>query len=389
MRLLFLAWALLCTDQLLAADLPGTPATSNVRGVDYPRILPDRRVSFRFKAAEAKKMQLQPGGDDNGLASSSLEMQRETNGFWTVTTPPAVPGFHYYWFLLDGVPVNDPGSETFFGWGRQTSGVEVPEPGTDFYEAQEVSHGEVRAFWYHSKVTGKLRRAFVYTPPGYETKPELRYPVLYLQHGAGEDERGWTTQGRMNFILDNLLAAGKAKPMLVVMDCGYAARPGEPPPAARPPGAGARPGLKAFEDVVIGELIPAVDANFRTKPDAAHRAMAGLSMGGMQTLQIALTHFEMFSHIGSFSGPSPAETDLKSLYQGAFSDPAALNQRVKVFWLGAGTAEKRIHDSIARFHEALDRAGIHHVFVESAATAHEWQTWRRAFYDFAPRLFRD
>ena len=164
-------------------------------------------------------------------------MVRDEAGSWTVTTPPVVPGFHYYWLVVDGVAVNDPGSETYFGYGKQTSGLEVPEKGVDFYDAKDVPHGEVRARWYHSQVTGQFRRAYVYTPPHYAVHPDQRYPVLYLQHGAGEDERGWSTQGRMHFILDNLIAAGKAKPMIVVMDQGYAtpAGPAVAPHAAADP----------------------------------------------------------------------------------------------------------------------------------------------------------
>src|SRR5262249_18423118 len=138
------------------------------------------------------------------------------------TAAPIVPGFHYYWLLVDGVAVNDPGSETYFGYGKPTSGVEVPEKCVDFYDIKDVPHGEVRTFWYHSKVTGKARRALIYVPPGYDKDAATRFGVLYLQHGAGEDERGWTNQGRLNFILDNLLASGHAKPMIVVMDNGYA-----------------------------------------------------------------------------------------------------------------------------------------------------------------------
>ena len=207
------------------------PATSNVPRAEYPRVQPDGRVTFRLKAPDARKVQAQPGGADNGLGKGPFDMERGDDGTWSVTTPPAVPGFHYYWLVVDGVAVNDPGSETFFGYGKPTSGVEVPEKGVDFYDINEVPHGEVRALWYHSKVTGKARRAFVYTPPGYDAAGGTRYPVLYLQHGAGEDERGWTAQGRANFILDNLIAAKNAKPMIVVMDNGYADRVGQP---ARP-----------------------------------------------------------------------------------------------------------------------------------------------------------
>jgi enterochelin esterase family protein len=318
-------------------------------------------------------------------------MERDAEGTWTVTTPPAVPGFHYYWFVVDGVAVNDPGSETFFGYGRQTSGIEVPEKGTDFYDAKDVPHGEVRALWYHSKVTGKPRRAFVYTPPGYDGAAGTRYPVLYLQHGAGEDERGWTTQGRANFILDNLWTAKKARPMIVVMDNGYADRRA---PAGAPPQSGDRPAVPrfnfgAFEEVVTGELIPLVDATYRTLADRDHRALAGLSMGGMQALQIGLKHLDQFAYIGSFSGPPLGGFDVTTSYNGAFRDATAFNEKVRLLWLGAGTAEERFAANVRSMHRALDKAGVKHVVFESQGTSHEWQTWRRSLHDFVPRLFRD
>jgi enterochelin esterase-like enzyme len=312
-------------------------------------------------------------------------MTRGDDGTWAVTTPPAVPGFHYYWFVLDGAAVADPASESFFGYGKQVSGVEVPEAGVDYYDAKDVPHGEVRARWYHSKVTGQPRRAMVYTPPGYDARPDTRYPVLYLQHGAGEDERGWSTQGRMNFILDNLIAAGKAVPMIVVMDKGYATRAG----AAAPAGPGGFRDFSAFADVLLNDLVPTIDANYRTLADRDHRAMAGLSMGSMQTLQIAPTHLDTFSHIGGFSGPTFGPFDPKTTSGGAFADAAAFNAKVRLLYLHAGTAEGRIHDNVKALHESLDAAGVKNVFVESQGTAHEWQTWRRALNDFAPRLFRD
>lgn len=384
MRCAMLVSILLAGAAARAAD-DSRPASTNVRGAQYPRVHADRRVTFRLRAPDAKKVQVQPGGADNGLGKGPFDMTRGDDGVWAVTTPPAVPGFHYYWLLVDGVAVNDPGSATFFGYGKETSGVEVPEPGVDFYDAKDVPHGEVRARWYRSAVTGQFRRAYVYTPPGYDADPRARYPVLYLQHGAGEDERGWGTQGHMNFILDNLLAAGKAKPMLVVMEQGYATRAGEPA-AARAGGAFA--GTGAFADVVLKDLVPMTDATYRTRADREHRAIAGLSMGGMQALQIGLGHPEQFAYVGAFSAPAFGRFDVKAAYGGAFADAAAFNQKFRLLWLGAGTGEQRFHQSVQSMHEALDRAGVKNVFVESPGTAHEWQTWRRALHDFAPRLFR-
>jgi hypothetical protein len=187
------------------------PASTNVRAAEYPRVHPDGRVTFRIAAPNAKVVQVQPGGADNGLGAGPFDMTRDAEGVWTTTTPAGVPGFHYYWFLVDGLAVNDPGSETFFGYGRPTSGIEAPEApaDADYYQPHDVPHGEVRARWYFSKLTGQWRRAHIYTPEEYDAQPTKRYPVLYLQHGSGEDERGWMTQGRMNWIMDNLIAASK------------------------------------------------------------------------------------------------------------------------------------------------------------------------------------
>jgi enterochelin esterase-like enzyme len=387
MRSILALSILVCGISRVRAD-DTKPATTNVPRAEYPRIHPDNRVSFRLSAPDARSVKVQPGGADNGLGKGPYEMAKSSEGTWTVTAPPAVPGFHYYWLVVDGVAVNDPGSETFFCYGKPTSGVEVPEPGVGFYDAKDVPHGEARALWYHSKVTGSLRRAMVYTPPGYDADASKRYPVLYLQHGAGEDERGWTAQGRANFILDNLIADAKAAPMIVVMDNGYAEKAGTTPAQAgqpRPP----RFGIRAFEEVLLGELIPKVDATYRTKADREHRAMAGLSMGAMQTPQIAPVHADTFAYIGAFSTPPIGTFDPKTAANGAFRDTAAFHAKVRLLWIGAGTGEERFLVAAQKMHESLGGAGIKHVIFESPGTAHEWQTWRRSLHDFAPRLFRD
>jgi enterochelin esterase-like enzyme len=378
------------------------PATSNVPGAPTPRIHADRRITFTLEAPDARTVEV-AGGD--GLGTGPFPMTKDPEGNWSVTTPPAVPGFHYYWFVLDGVPVNDRSSESYFGYGKETSAVEVPEPGADYYAIADVPHGEVRAKWYLSKTTGEWRRALVYTPPGYDGSTQTRYPVLILQHGSGEDETGWTRQGRAQFILDNLIAAGKALPMIVVMDRGYATRAATPAVKAAP---GALRGIdklafSAFEDVVIHDLIPMIDASYRTVPDRDHRAMAGLSMGGMQTLFITLHHLDTFAYLGSFSGPIVSDLDsnqplgatpqppfdTKTAYEGAFSNPSAFNRRMKLLWLGVGTAESEFFRAgIGGASQALQTAGVRLVYFESKGTAHEWQTWRRDLYDFAPRLFR-
>jgi enterochelin esterase-like enzyme len=367
------------------------PAASNVPGAQYPRVHSDGRVTFQVKAPTAQKVQMEPGmnmmqnNGYNGMGKAPYDMTRDKDGVWTVTTPPVVSGLHYYWLLVDGVPVNDPSSETYFGFNKQTSAVEVPEAGVDFYLAKDVPHGEVRMRWYFSKITGLWRRSYVYTPPDYDTRPQQRYPVLYLRHGGGEDETGWTKQGHANFILDNLIAAGKAKPMIIVMDAGYASRLGQ---ASREPGTPSQPNT-ALMEVTINELIPMIDATYRTVADREQRAMAGLSMGSMQTLQIGLANLDKFSAIGVFSRPPAPDFDAKSAYGGVFADAAAFNKKVRLFWWGAGTAEEGIYNSVKATLAALDKTGIKHVYVEFPGLSHEWQNWRKSLYDFAPRLFRD
>jgi enterochelin esterase-like enzyme len=375
-----------------AAD--SVPAPTNVRGAEYPRVHSDLRVTFRIQAPTAQKVEFGFFGFDGG---KRWPAKKGEDGFWTATTEPLVPGFHYYRVFIDGVAVNDPSSETFYGTGKETSGLEVPEKGVDFYLPRDVPHGEVRERWYHSRTTDQWRRVFVYTPPGYDTDRERRYPVLYLQHGGGEDERGWPNQGRVAFILDNLLAQGKAKPMLVVMEQGYARRPGEAAPAPRPPGGPGqgRPDFGrmfgAFEDVMVKDLIPMIDATYRTIPDREHRAMAGLSMGGMQTFQIGLKHLDLFAFLGGFSGAGGgfrgAPFDPKTAYNGVMADADAFNKKVRLVWLGVGTAEGGMYDGIKNYHEALAKAGIKNVYYESPGTAHEWLTWRRCLHEFAPLLF--
>jgi enterochelin esterase-like enzyme len=384
-----------------AAD-ESSPAVSNVPGAEFPRIHRDLSITFTLNAPQAHSIQV-AGGD--GLGNGPFAMSKDAQGTWTVTTPPAVPGFHYYWLVLDGVQVNDPGSETYFGYGRPTSGIEVAEAGADFYATKNVPHGEVREKVYLSKTTGQWRRAFVYTPAGYDRDPKTRYPVLILQHGRGEDETGWTRQGKAQFILDNLIAAGKARPMIVVMDRGYARRAGASPGQIGPDTSlqDIQTAFAAFEDVVIRDLLPMIDQSYRTIPDREHRAMAGLSMGGMQTLFVTLHHLDMFAYIGSFSGPMlrPVNSgssagaamqgsfDTKTAFEGAFANPAEFNKRVKLLWLGVGSAEpEQFRTSIRGAVEALQAAGVRLRYFESNGTAHEWQTWRRGLNDFAPRLFR-
>ncbi len=361
------------------------PASSNVRGAEYPRVTPDLKAIFRISAPEALKVQVQLG--------KIYDMVKDEKGVWTVTTEPQVPGFHYYFLLIDGVQVSDPSSESYFGWGKMSSGIEIPERGVDYYTLKDVPHGDIRSEWYFSNTTGTWRRAYVYCPPGYDNNEKMRYPVLYLQHGAGEDERSWGVQGKVDIIMDNLIASGKSKPMLIVMDKGYAERAGARTNQQRSQGtAGSQTGQSAFEEVLIRDLIPFIDKKFRTMSDREHRAMAGLSMGAMQTIQITFSNLDKFAYIGGFSGAGRfrgAGLDLANDYNGVLADPAAFNKQVKLLWIGIGTAEPdNMFRAVNGFHLALDKAGIKHIYYESPGTDHEWLTWRRDLYDFAPRLFK-
>ncbi len=372
------------------------PSETNVWGSEYPRVDSTGRVQIRIKASDATKVKV------NFWSGPKVDMVKQPDGFWTVTTGPLVPGFHYYNLNIDGAEVSDPGTHAFFGGGRPASAVEVPEPGSTYYSAQDVPHGEVREVWYNSKVTGSWRHALVYLPPKYDTQHGARYPVLYLQHGAGEDETGWVRQGLANFILDNLIATGSCKPMIVVMAYGYARRAGQPAPDLTGKPFGSPEMLKAmqdmaaaFEDDVTQALIPYIDSSFKTLSDRDHRAMAGLSMGGMQTFQITLDHLDLFSYIGGFSGAGgmlvlgDRKLDPKTDYNGVFADPGAFAKKVHLLWVGVGTAEpERMRAGLQRLHTSLLDANIQHIFYESPGTDHEWQTWRRDLKDFAPRLFQ-
>jgi enterochelin esterase-like enzyme len=372
------------------------PASTNVWGAMYPRVDSSGRAEFQIKAPDAATVKL------SFWNNPKMDMVKQSNGLWTATTPPLVPGFHYYSLIIDGVEVSDPGSHSFFGGGKDASGIEIPEPGSTYYLPQEVPHGAVREIWYFSKVTGNWRHALIYLPPSYETQNSQHYPVLYLQHGGGEDETGWIKQGHANFILDNLIAQKNSKPMIVVMAYGYAKRAGyvEPDLTGKPFGSpeimkSMQEMSQTFEDDLTQALIPYIDSHFRTLADRDHRAMAGLSMGGMQTFQVTFDHLDLFSYIGGFSGAAGQlvlgnrTLNPKTDFQGALADPAAFAKRVHLLWLGVGTDEpERMKAGLEKLHTSLDDAKIKHVFYESPGTSHEWQTWRRDLKDFAPRLFQ-
>jgi enterochelin esterase-like enzyme len=367
------------------------PSSLNQPGQQYPQVNSERHARFRIVAPQAQSVTVGLGG--------RTVLTKGEDGAWVGTTVrPLDEGFHYYTINIDGAEVPDPGTLYFYGAGRWGSGIEVPAKDQDFYALKDVPHGQIRQNLYWSKITNAPRRCFVYTPPDYDTNTTTRYPVLYLQHGMGEDETGWGDQGKANLILDNLIAAKKAVPMIIVMDNGYATRaPVAGAAAADAPGrAGARGrgGMSAFEDVLIKEVIPMIDAHYRTLSDREHRAMAGLSMGANQTLQITMNHLDTFSHIGGFSGtsnyPSTEALDPTTFAGGKFKDGETLNKQIKLFWLGLGTKEPNpFPGSVGAFKAMLDKAGVKYIYYESPGTAHEWLTWRRSLCEFAPLLFKD
>ncbi|MBS0266452.1 MAG: esterase [Planctomycetes bacterium] len=346
------------------------PAPTNQPGRDYPQVNSQGRVKFRVVAPEAKSV---------GVSfRDSTEFVKGADGAWIGYTRPLDEGFHYYTIKIDGAEVPDPNSLFFFGANRWGSGVEVPAHDRDFYAVKPVRHGQIREILFPSPSTNSQRRAFVYTPPGYDEQADVRYPVLYLQHGYGENEYGWSVQGHAGLIMDNLLAEQKTKPFLIVMTYGMTndIRFG-----------GLRDfDIGPFQTVLCDELIPYIDANFRTLADQPHRAMAGLSMGGMETKTITLKKLDLFSHIGLFSGGSIAPADIADL--DAFKKA---NRLVFVSYGGheVGNPNARRGPDPQQTTEALKNAGVNAQFYVSPKTGHEWQSWRRSLHEFAPLLFRD
>jgi enterochelin esterase-like enzyme len=353
------------------------PSEVNQPGKQYPQVNSERRVRVSIKAPQANTVQLDLGG-------KKFDLKKDTAGVWTGESDPQDEGFHYYQLSVDGAKVPDPGTKYYYGAGRWGSGIEVPAHDRSFYEVKKVPHGNLREQLYFSALTNSWRRAFVYTPAEYDQNSTKRYPVLYLQHGSFEDEAGWAVQGKANLILDNLIAEKKANPMIVVIDNGYATL-----------AANQNTSIASFPfaDVLIKEIIPMVDANYRTLSDRENRAMAGLSMGANQTIQITMGNLDKFSYIGAFSGtsnyPKSDVIDVENFMGGAFKNPALLNKQIKLFWLGAGTKEPiPFPASIGAFKNMLDKTGVKYTYYESEGTAHEWLTWRRCLNQFASKIFK-
>lgn len=339
----------------------------NIRHQEYPRVLEDNRVEFRIKAPTAQKVQIDLG--------RLYDMKKDADGFWTCTTDPQTEGFHYYFLVVDGVKVADPCSETFYGCSMMSSGVEIPYPAEkqSWYELKaDVPHGQVARLRYQSKVTGSWKNMYVYTPAEYETSGKS-YPVLYLQHGGGEDERGWSNQGLTDIILDNLIAEGKAKPMIVVMMDGNG---------------------QDFTSELLTDGIPFVESRYRTVKTADGRALAGLSMGGIQTLNASIMHPELFSYVGVFSSgwfknPQPfmANSSGEMYYAKLKERPEYYNKQFREFFLTMGGPEDIAYENCKAMRERFDQMGIKHSYYETPG-GHTWPVWRESLYFFAQKLFK-
>ncbi|NSW94198.1 MAG: esterase [Bacteroidales bacterium] len=341
------------------------PSSKNQPGQEYPQVNSQGYARFRIVAPEAESVvvSLGPGGTKGGTPLSKAE-----DGSWMGTTAgPLDEGFHYYRITVDKGTFNDPGTMTFYGSTRLESGIEVPAHDQDFYALKNVPHGKVQQVLFPSPSTNTCRRAFVYTPPDYEKDRKKRYPVLYLQHGWGEDETAWTNQGHANLIMDNLIAEGKVRPFIIVMTYGMT--------NDIKMGGLKNFDIKPFQTVLLDELIPYIDANFRTLANQPNRAMAGLSMGGMETRTITLARPDVFSHYALLSGGTYSPDDIKD------------KSKVKLIFLSCGSFENP--DGVRKAAAALKEAGINAVSYVSEGTRHEFQTWRRSLKELAPLLFRD
>lgn len=350
-----------CTE-----DLPGERSVLNVRRAEYPRVLPGNRAMFKIKAPDAGKVQIDLG--------KKYDMERNDDGEWTCTTEPLGPGFHYYFLIIDGVSVADPASESFYGCSMMSSSIEIPYPeGVNHFYIADVPHGEIRMKRYFSKTANNWKRMYVYTPPGYD-EGNQPYPVLYLQHGGGEDERGWSQQGLTDIIMDNLIAKGEAVPMVIAMLDGNTGD---------------------FNAELFNECIPFVEKNFKVKTDKENRGLAGLSMGGIQTLNASIVRPEMFSYVGVFSSgwlvraPQgvPTDNSAEQYYTMLKENKDVYNNGFKQFWLSMGGQEDIAYYNCQIMMKRFDEIGIKYTYYETPG-GHTWPVWRESLYRFAPLLFK-
>jgi enterochelin esterase-like enzyme len=306
-------------------------------------------------------------------------MVKDSTGIWTVTTDSISEGFHYYSLLIDGVAVADPASETFYGMGRMASGIEIPFSGGGYYALREVPHGDIRIKKYFSKVTNTWRQLYIYTPPGYDVNANETYPVLYILHGGGEDETGWATQGKTDLIIDNLIAAKKAQPMLVVMPDANMGGP-----------AFDESGLKKFESELNNTVIPFVENNYRVKADANYRALAGLSMGGIHTLYTGIKHTDQYSYLGVFSSGwiVPNQNEIaNNQYDFLKNNSSTINKQLKQFWISMGGKEDIAYKNCQLMLAKFDEMKIKYTYSEYPG-GHSWPVWRNNLYNFAQLLFK-
>ncbi len=376
-RYLFTFLVMMTFGLLASAQVP---SPYNLSGKAYPQINEDKSVTFTFHAPSANSVVLSLGKD--------YLMTKDDNGLWSVTTDPQVEGFHFYSIKVGGLSFTDPSVYTFYGCSRYTSAIEVPEAAADcswYTPRKDIPHGAVRSLRFWSEVCQEYRRMYVYTPAGYEQNLDKRYPVLYLQHGGGEDETGWVYQGLADVILDNLVADGKAVPMIIVMNSGTASIPGNEDAA------------DAFEQMMAKDVIPLVDGRYRTISDRDNRAVAGLSWGAKQAYDLGLGYTNLFSYVAGFSGiivigdfnvREPGFRDpekFAAAYHGVFSDAKKFNENYHLLFIANGEAEGKLLEGMSQL---LEERGIHNTYYCSPKTAHEWLTWRRSLYEYAQKLFK-
>jgi enterochelin esterase-like enzyme len=348
------------------------PSSANIFLDQYPAVnVHTHQAMFRVVAPTAQNVQID-------VCNKKYDMTKDEKGVWTCTSDSLVVGFHYYAVLIDGVAVMDRNTNAFFGSNWESSGIEIPEgPEGDYYRFNKsIPHGQIRSVYYWSEINGLERHCNVYVPAEYEQNPTKKYPVLYLLHGWGEDENGWSNQGHINNIMDGLIAAGKAVPMIVVMDCGDFKTNSDVRKAS----------TDDITQIYIKDLIPFIDTNFRTKDNRENRAMAGLSRGGFQTCMTVFPNMDKFAWVGTFSGFFMRPGDkIEDAFNGVFKDGAAFDKQMNLLFISSGTEERSPKEAV----EGIKACGVRHiVFFESQGTAHEWLTWRRALNDFAQRLFK-
>jgi len=359
-----------CAVALGAAAQNSFPAETNIRGAKYPQITSDSRAIFKVKAPEVQKLQLDLG--------KKSDMAKNSEGVWEVTTDSLSEGFHYYSLIVDGVAICDPASETFYGMSRMASGIEVPFAGDDYYAVKDVPHGDIRIKRYFSEVTKSWRNFYLYTPPGYDQNINDKYPVLYIMHGGGEDQRGWATQGKTDLIIDNLIAEKKAVPMLVVMVDGN-----------MPSSGFGMEALNVFENELKKSVIPFVESNYRVKADSKNRALAGLSMGGLQTLHAGVRNTDLFAYLGVFSSGWWSNNNELSGPQYDFmkNNAVTINKNLKQFWIAMGGKEDIAWQNCQAMMGKFDEMNIKYTYSEYSG-GHTWPVWRNNLFNFAQLLFK-